>query len=233
LEKVSATTRSYSSGDKIKEKITEGSIIKVIEANTQVAEVVKTIEGLTIKCRISMGPREDWKINTGIRSFDKMLHMFAQYSRLNLNINVEAKSLKSTCWLIGNIGKTLGEVLNIMARERSKTVGMKAFGYSQGLYEEAFAEIRILLTGNGGCWITRGQSVKAFGRIGEVPEEALKLFFTEFAQAIKGTLHIDLIRGESPYTLWYAVLIAFGEALRQAFTEDEWNKKPISVEPFT
>ena len=106
---------------------------------------------------------------------------------------------------------------------------MKAFGYSQGLYEEAFTEIRILLTGKGGCWITRGANVKSFGRVGEISEEALKLFFTEFAQAIKGTLHIDLIRDETPYSLWYATFIAFGEALRQAFTEDEWNRNKLQL----
>ena len=220
-----------SGGGKTTEGVTGKPIMKVVEANTRAVEVVRTIEDLTIKCRISVGSREDWKINTGIKSFDKILHIFAQYSKLNLNINVEAKSLKPTTWLIGNIGRTLGEVLNIMARERSKTVGMKAFGYSQGLCEEAFVEVRILLAGRGGCWITKGPNLKSFGRIGEVSEEAVKLFFTEFAQAIKGTLHIDLIRGESPYTLWYAAFMAFGEALRQAFTEDEWNKKQTTVEP--
>ena len=225
---------SVSSGGKTAEGVTGKTtkpIMKVVEANTQAVEVVKTVEDLNIKCRISMGPRVDWKINTGIKSFDKMLNMFAQYSKLNLNIDVGNKSLKPTTWLVGNIGRTLGEVLAILARERNKTMGMKAFGYSQGLYEEAFTEIRILLTGKGGCWITRGVNVKFFGRIGEISEEAVKLFFTEFAQAIKGTLHIDLIRGEAPYSLWYATFIAFGDALRQAFTEDEWNKKQTIVEP--
>lgn len=212
-------------------RVTGKSTIKVLETNTQAAAVVKTIEDLTIKCRISMGPREDWEINTGIRSFDKMLHIFAQYSKLNLSVIVEAKSLKPTTWIIENIGRALGEVLNIIVRERSKTVGMKALGYSQGLYEEAFVEIRILLAGKGGCWITRGPNVKFFGRVGEVSEEAVRSFFTEFAQAINGTLHIDLIRGEAPHTLWYAAFIAFGEALRQALTEDEWNKKQTTVEP--
>lgn|GEM_PF-1205524 len=231
MERVSVISRGSSSGDKTAERITGKSIIKVVEANTRAAAVVKIIEDLTIKCRISMGPREDWEINTGIRSFDRMLHMFTQYSKLNLSIIVEAKSLKPTTWFIGNIGRALGEVFDILARERSKTVGMKTLGYSQGLYEEAFVEIRILLAGKGGCWITRGANVKPFGRIGEVSEEAIKSFFTEFAQAIKGTLHIDLIRGEAPHTLWYATFIAFGEALRQAFTEDEWNKKQTTVEP--
>lgn len=199
--------------------------LRVLEASPQTVKLVKRIEDATINCKISTGPRESWNINTSVKSFDKMLSLFAQYSKLNLDLHLETSKIKSSTWIIENVGEILGEALKILAQERSKTTGIRKLGHSQGLYGEAFAEVRTLLMGKAGCWITRGPNAKFFGRVGEVSEEALKSFFVEFAQAINGTLHIDLIRGEDPYHLWFAAFIAFGEALANAFTEDEWYKQ--------
>ncbi|MEM1584460.1 MAG: hypothetical protein QXF28_05295 [Nitrososphaerota archaeon] len=207
------------------------SFFKVLEASPQAVKIVKGVEDATVNCRITMGSKESWNINTSVRSFDEMLRLLAQYSKLNIDLRLETNTVKSSTWIIGNIGKVLGEALRILTQEKSKTTGIRKLGYSQGLYGEAFAEVRILLTGKAGCWITRGPNVKFFGRVGEISEEALKSFFVEFAQAIGGTLHVDLIRGEDPYNLWYATFIAFGEALANAFTEDEWYKQQSIVEP--
>ncbi len=207
-------------------------VLKVIEANDESVRISKNVEDLVINLRITLGRKQDWNINTRITLLDKLLHVFAQYSKFNIYLQVEAEVMKPVNQIVENVGRALGEALSILARERSKTTGVKALGYSQGLYEEAFAEVRILISDKVGCWITRGANVKFFGRIGDLSEEAMKSLFVEFAQGINGTLHIDLLRGEDPYNLWHAVFIAFGEALRQAFTEDEWNKqKTIAQTP--
>lgn len=230
MESFSRSSTGVSSAAERVERTRRRPLTRVVEASSKAVKIVKIVEDATITCRVSMGSREDWKINTSVKSFDQMLYLLAQYSKSNLNIHLETKTIKSSTWIIENLGKILGEVFNILAKEKSKTTGIKKLGYGQGLYGEALSEVRIFLDGKVGCWITRGPNVKFFGRVGEISEEAIKSFFVEFAQEIKGTLHVDLVRGEDPHSLWYATFIAFGEALRRAFTEDEWYKSQAIAE---
>lgn len=231
MENISISTTTVPTEARKSGVVGKKYVSKVDEVGPQTVKMLRIVDDATMRCRVFMGPRENWEISTGIKSFDRMLELFAQYSKLNLDLHVESKTAKPNTWVVENVGRTLGEALNILAGERSKAVGIKGLGYSQGLYGEAFTEVRILLRGKIGCWMTRGPNVKFFGRIGEVSEEAMKSFFTEFAQAANGTLHVDLIRGEDPHSLWCAAFIAFGEALGKALTEDEWYKQRAVAEP--
>ncbi|MEN2973983.1 MAG: hypothetical protein ABDH32_00195 [Candidatus Caldarchaeales archaeon] len=201
------------------------SIIKIIEAGPELVKLVEDADDTVIDCKISKGPREFWKIDTGIKLLDKLIHIISYYSRFNIELIVNYKSGKPSYKIVEASGRVLGRTFRVIADERSRRYGIYGYGYGQGIFKEAVSESRISLESGAGCWISRSGAIKVFGRVEELPEESIKLFFEEFSKELNGTIHLDLVRAESPHNLWISAFMAFGEALRQVFREDEWSKK--------
>ncbi|MCS7125424.1 MAG: hypothetical protein NZ929_00700 [Aigarchaeota archaeon] len=204
--------------------------IKIIESNPDLVRILRDFGDVVFDCKISKGARELWKIDTGIKLLDKLIYLISHYSRFNIEMLVKYKSERPSYRIVEYSGRVLGEAFKILAKERVRKYGIHGHGYSQGIFKEAFSEARLSLKSGFGFWISRGSSLKIFGRVGELPEETIKLFFEEFARGINGTIHLDLVRSESPYNLWISAFIAFGEALGQTFAEDEWFKEESSME---
>ncbi|MGO9645870.1 MAG: imidazoleglycerol-phosphate dehydratase, partial [Candidatus Bathyarchaeia archaeon] len=58
--------------------------------------------------------------------------------------------------------------------------------------------------------------------------EFLESFFQGFAQGMKLTIQLDLMRADDPHHLWEACFRAFGCALEESLRLDEWKQGGIA-----
>ena len=214
--------------------IGEGSLIeeslgfKIITTGVDCVEIERKTTETIVYCKIESGPRRTWNINTGINFFNHMIEMLAYYSEFNIDLQVEAKRYRLIHTIIEDSGITLGRGFYHLALERIKEYGIRGFGFSRCILDEACSEARISFEGRIGCWITRNPEVTKFGYVEDLQEEFLYSFFEGFSQGMRATIHIELLRGSDPHHLWESVFRAFGESLKQVFIKDEWRKGSIA-----
>ena len=201
--------------------------VKVVRSGVDKAEVLRRTRETEIRCRIDAEPRRSWRICTGINFLDHMLEILAFYSGFNLDVEVKA-SRKLLHTIIEDVGITLGKAFHVLASERVKAYGIKGFGFSQGILDEAFSDARISFEGRVGCYIDRDQRIRSFELVEDVDEKFLESFFQGFSQGMRATIHVDLRRGDDPHHLWESAFRAFGGALREALSRDEWKKGSIA-----
>lgn len=201
--------------------------VKVIRSGVDEAEVLRGTRETEVRCRIDSRSKRRWRISTGINFLDHMLEILAFYSGFNLDVEVKA-SRRLLHTVIEDVGITLGKAFHVLASERVKAYGIRGFGFSQGILDEAFSDARVSFEGRVGCYVYRDQRVRSFELVEDVDEKFLESFFQGFSQGMRATIHLDLRRGDDPHHLWESAFRAFGNALREALSKDEWRKGSIA-----
>lgn len=201
---------------------------RVINVGRENVELERKTTETFIKCRIESGPRREWRINTGINFFNHMIEMLAFYSEFNIDLEVEARRYKLHHTIIEDAGITLGRAFYLLAIERIKEDGIKGFGFSKCILDEACSEARLSFEGRVGCWITKRPETEKHTFVEDIHEEFIKAFFEGFSQGMRISIHIELVRGCDPHHIWESAFRAFGESLRQALKINEWRKGSIA-----
>lgn len=202
-----------------------GPSVKVLEASADYARVSADLDDISIVCRVSTGGRENWRKDTGLKILDKMLYIIENYSGTNIELLVSYKTGRPTTRVVEVSGLVLGEAFGAVFKKRAESRGVRGFGFSRGIFKEAVSEVGLSIEAGPGLWISRGSGVKIFGKVGEVPEETMKSFFGGLADGLRASIHVDLLKSESPFNLWISAFMALGDALRQALTEDSWFRQ--------
>lgn len=201
---------------------------KIINVSKDLVELERKTKETEIRVRLESGIKRNWKINTGLHFLNHMIEMLAYYSEMNIDLEIESLHYTLVHTLIEDSGITLGKAFYLMANERIKEYGIRGFGYSQGALDEAYAEARIFFEGRVGCWITRDVGVRWFGQVEDIQEEFMISFFEGFSQGMRATIHLELKRALDPHHLWESAFRAFGDALRQVLSRDEWRRGGIA-----
>ncbi len=201
--------------------------VKVLRSGIDEAEILRKTRETEIRCLIKAGARRGWRISTGINFLDHMLEILAFYSGFNLDVEVEV-SRRLLHTIVEDVGITLGRAFYLIASQRVEAYGIKGFGFSQGILDEAFSEARISFEGRVGCYLSRGPQVRSFGLVEDIEEKFLESFFQGFSQGMKATIQLELRRGDDPHHLWESAFRAFGNALRNMLERDEWKKGSIA-----
>lgn len=200
--------------------------IQVRKLGLNEVELIRKTTETEITCRIRHGPRQPWNLNTGLNFLNHMIEELAYFSEFNIDTVVKSPHYLLAHTTIEDAGITLGRAFYELAMERSKKSGVRGFGSGQCILDEAFAEARVSFEGRVGTYITR--HARRFGTVEDVQEEFLESFFQGFAQGMRLTIHLDLLRADDPHHLWEACFRAFGVALRESLIADEWRKGGIA-----
>lgn len=201
---------------------------RILSVRTDYVELERRTTETFIKCRIEAGLRREWNINTGINFFNHMIEMLAYYSEFNIDLEVEARRYRLLHTILEDSGITLGKAFYLLALERIKEYGIKGFGFSRCILDEACSEARISFEGRVGCWIMRSLESEKFTFVEDIHEEFIKSFFEGFSQGMRATIHVELLRGSDPHHLWESAFRAFGESLKQTLTKNEWRRGSIA-----
>jgi imidazoleglycerol-phosphate dehydratase len=200
--------------------------IDVRVATPNQAEVVRRTTETEITCRVRSGKRQKWNLDTGLNFLNHMIEELAYFSELNLDTVVKSPRFLLAHTVVEDTGLTLGKAFHELATARSNGIGIRGFGSAQCVLDEAFCEVRVSFEGRVGVYISR--HVRRFGWVEDVQEEFLESFFQGFAQSMRLTIHIDLLRADDPHHLWEACFRSFGAAMRELLKPDEWRKGGIS-----
>ncbi|MEM3648037.1 MAG: hypothetical protein QW506_02600 [Thermoproteota archaeon] len=201
---------------------------KILVSGRDLVELERRTTETIINCKVEAGPRRDWRISTGINFFNHMIEMLSYYSEFNIDLVAETRRYKLVHTVVEDSGITLGRAFHLIAVERINDCGIKGFGFSRCILDEACSEARISFEGRAGCWIMKHEGVNSSIWIEDIQEEFIKAFFDGFSQGMKSTIHIELLRGNDPHHLWESAFRAFGEGLRQCLTMNEWRKGSIA-----
>jgi imidazoleglycerol-phosphate dehydratase len=206
---------------------TDGGLgISVSKLDLNEVQLVRRTAETEVKCRVYSGKKEKWNIDTGLHFFNHMIEELAYFSEFNIDVSVKSPHYLLAHTTVEDTGITLGRAFYELATTRAKGNGIRGFGFSQGLLDEAFVEVRTSFEGRVGIHMDR--RARRFGMVEDVQEEFMESFFQGFAQGMKLTIHLDLLRGEDPHHLWESAFRAFGDALRQLLKADEWKKGGVS-----
>lgn len=201
--------------------------IKVVRADVDYVEVLRRTRETEVSCRVEAGPRRSWRISTGMDFLDHMIEILAFY--LGMNIDLEARSARSLKHTLAeDSGIALGRAFQLMALRRIEAYGIRGFGFSQGVLDEAASEARISLEGRVGCYIRRWPEARRFELVEGVEESFIEAFFHGFSQGMRATIQLELRSGEDPHHLWESAFRAFGAALRMLLSRDEWRRGSVA-----
>ena len=149
-------------------------------------------------------------IQTGIGFLDHMLTSLARHARFDLqltcegDLDVDGHHTSEDCAII------LGDAISQILGDRS---GIERFGFAYCPMDEALARVVVDLSG-------RPASVIALGlrreRIGSMATENITHVFQSLAIAMRGSLHVDCLRGENDHHRSEAAFKACALALRAA-----------------
>jgi imidazoleglycerol-phosphate dehydratase len=200
--------------------------ISVVKSDAKHVEIVRRTKETEIRCVVDSGEKKPWDIDTGLHFFNHMIEQFAYNSEFNINLTVKSPHFLLAHTTVEDSGITVGRAFYELAMIRVKEIGIRGFGFSPGILDEACVQARVSFEGRVGTRIDR--KVRAFGMVEDVQEEFMVSFFEGFAQGMKATIQLDLVHAEDPHHLWECAFRAFGNSLRQVFETDEWRRGGVA-----
>jgi imidazoleglycerol-phosphate dehydratase len=200
--------------------------INVVKKTPDYVEVVRRTKETEIRCNISSGEKKEWNIDTGLHFFNHMIEQLAYFSEFNIDLSVKPSGYLLHHTIVEDSGITVGRAFYELAMVRGKESGIRGFGFSPGILDEACVQARVSFEGRVGNRIDR--KVRAFGTVENVQEEFMASFFDGFAQGMMVTIQLDMVHAEDPHHLWECAFRSFGNSLRQVFEKDEWRKGGVA-----
>ena len=152
-------------------------------------------------------------VNTGIGFLDHMLTALAKHARFDLqlscsgDLDVDGHHTSEDCAL------ALGEAIDQILDKRS---GIQRFGFAYCPMDEALARVVVDLSGRPASVVSLGLRRE---RIGNMATENITHVFQSLAIAMRGSLHVDCLRGENDHHRAEAAFKACALALRTAITK--------------
>ena len=152
-------------------------------------------------------------VNTGIGFLDHMLTALAKHARFDLqlscsgDLDVDGHHTSEDCAL------ALGEAIDQILDKRS---GIQRFGFAYCPMDEALARVVVDLSGRPASVVSLGLRRE---RIGNMATENITHVFQSLAIAMRGSLHVDCLRGKNDHHRAEAAFKACALALRTAITK--------------
>jgi len=176
----------------------------------------KTTES-TIKVGIDFGKlavnyRE--KIKTPIMFLNHMIEHIAHKAGFTIEIEMELAEIYLSHVVCEDLGQTIGRAI----AEYVKANGVKGYGNSVGMIDEAFAMAAISFEGR--SLLVRSYDVPVPDKIEGMDKDDVETFLEGFAQGANCTLHILLKNGVNGHHIYEAVYRALGTALADALYID-------------
>jgi imidazoleglycerol phosphate dehydratase HisB len=177
---------------------------------TRTATVKRVTKETDISVELNLEGSGKISVSTGIGFLDHMLTSLAFHAGWDLSIQCSGDLQVDDHHTSEDSALALGEAIDRALGERQ---GIQRFGWAYAPLDEALARAVTDLSGRPWPEVRLGLERE---RLGDISSECLQHFLISLAMAMRGSLHIDLIRGSNDHHRAEAGFKALALALRQA-----------------
>ena len=167
-----------------------------------------------VRVRLNLDGSGHYDVRTGIRFFDHMLELVARHGAFDLTLRAEGDLDVDQHHTVEDVGISLGEAFS---RALGSRRGISRAGYFLMPMDETLGVAAVDLGGRSFAVVDLPLRAR---RIGDLQAELIPDFFSGFAQAVRGNVHLKVLYGRSSHHKVEAVFKAFARALRAACSKD-------------
>ena len=174
------------------------------------ATVQRRTTETALELTVALDGHGDGMIATGLGFLDHMLCSLARHACFDLEIRCQGDLHVDDHHTVEDCALVLGDAIDRALGDRA---GIHRFGWSLLPMDEALARVAVDLSGRPHATIDLGLRRPM---IGDVAGENLEHFFRSLAGAMRGSLHIDVLRGDNDHHRAEAAFKGLALALRDA-----------------
>jgi len=163
-----------------------------------------------------------YSIATGIPFFNHMLELFARHGFFDLELSAQGDIDIDPHHTVEDVGIAMGKALKDAL---AGFEGIRRYGHAVVPMDETLCSVTIDMSGR--PYLVWNGDIG--GRVGAFDTEVTKEFFLGFVREARVCLHINLLYGENAHHRVEAVFKAFGRALRDATSQDQYVKGVLST----
>lgn len=154
-------------------------------------------------------------VETGVGFLDHLLTALARHARIDLALTCKGDLGVDDHHSVEDCALTLGAAIDSALGERR---GFARFGSAYAPLDEALARAVIDFSGRGCAVVNLALKRDA---IGELACENISHFVSSLAAAVRGAIHLDVLRGENDHHKAEAAFKALALALRMALARSQ------------
>jgi len=186
------------------------------------AQLTRKTKETEIKVTWKLDGEGKYAISTGIPFFNHMLELFTRHGFFDLEIAARGDVEVDEHHTVEDVGIAMGRGLKDAL---AGFEGIRRYGHAIVPMDEALCSVTIDISGR--PYLVWNGDIS--GRVGSFDVEVAKEFFLGFVREAKVTLHVNLHYGENVHHRIEAVFKAFGRALREATSKDQFVKGVLST----
>lgn len=160
------------------------------------------------------------EVSTGLAFLDHMINALAFHAGWDLRLECSGDLEVDDHHTVEDCALALGSAIDQCLGERR---GIARFGWAYAPLDEALARVVVDLSGRPAPAVSLGLKRE---RLGQVATENLEHFFNSLAVAVRGALHVDVLRGDNDHHRAEAAFKAAALALKAALAVDEMVDTP-------
>lgn len=167
-----------------------------------------------VRVRLDVDGRGRYAVRTGVRFLDHMLELTARHGGFDLAVQADGDLDVDQHHTVEDTGIALGQAFD---RALGSRRGINRAGYFVMPMDETLGVAAVDLGGRPFAVVDLKLKAR---RVGDLQAELLDDFFTGFAQAVRGNVHLKVLYGRSSHHQVEALFKAFARALRTACSKD-------------
>ena len=179
------------------------------------AIITRTTGETNVTASVNLDGRGDAAISTGIGFLDHLLTSLSRHSRIDISLTCEGDLDVDDHHSAEDCALALGQAIDLALGERR---GFARFGHAYAPLDEALARAVVDVSGRPCAVVDLGLRREAIGGLAceNIPHVIMSL-----ATALRGAIHVDVLRGQNDHHRAEAAFKALALALRAAVARTE------------
>jgi imidazoleglycerol phosphate dehydratase HisB len=179
------------------------------------ASITRTTGETNVVAIVNLDGRGDAAISTGIGFLDHLLTSLSRHSRIDISLTCEGDLDVDDHHSAEDCALALGQAIDLALGERR---GFARFGHAYAPLDEALARVVVDVSGRPCAVVDLGLRREA---IGGLACENITHVIMSLATALRGAIHVDVLRGQNDHHRAEAAFKALALALRAAVARTE------------
>ena len=179
------------------------------------ASITRTTSETNVTASVNLDGRGDAAVSTGIGFLDHLLTSLSRHSRIDISLTCEGDLDVDDHHSAEDCALALGQAIDLALGERR---GFARFGHAYAPLDEALARAVVDVSGRPCAVVDLGLRREAIGGLAceNIPHVIMSL-----ATALRGAIHVDVLRGQNDHHRAEAAFKALALALRAAVARTE------------
>lgn len=179
------------------------------------ASITRTTGETNVTASVNLDGRGDAAVSTGIGFLDHLLTSLSRHSRIDISLKCEGDLDVDDHHSAEDCALALGQAIDLALGERR---GFARFGHAYAPLDEALARAVVDVSGRPCAVVDLGLRREA---IGGLACENITHVIMSLATALRGAIHVDVLRGQNDHHRAEAAFKALALALRAAVARTE------------